>query len=214
MVTLLSSSSAVPDCWPGRLPMHSGSQCHSENFVNDHSARHPESVTIVTGWGDNQPASCANFLQRSWPISHYLIRALSSARTVGEYYDPARMPVGIVFFGDFIYSTFILLVAQQVIARTVGVGSWLAALGVFLGVQWVSDFLFYVFVSGLPRGTSRYVDFFQRYTREVGVGALVGDSLYGVVWLAASQAALSGVPVWGQLVAIVLFLFGTLMVSY
>ena len=148
------------------------------------------------------------------PISYYLIRALSSARTVGEYYDPGRMPVGVVFFGDFIYSTFILLIAQQVIGRTVGVGSWLAALGVFLGVQWISDFVFYLFVNALPRGTSRYVDFFQRYTREVGVGALVGDSLYGVVWLAGSQAALSGVPAWGQLVAIVLFLFGTLMVSY
>jgi hypothetical protein len=148
------------------------------------------------------------------PISYFLIQALSSARTVGEYYDPARMPVSVVFFGDYIYSTFILLIAQQVIGATVGFSSWLAGLGVFLGIQWISDFLFYLFVSGLPRGTSRYVDFFQRYTREVGVGALVGDSLYGVVWLGLSQAALTGVPAWGQLVAIVLLLFGTLMVSY
>ena len=149
------------------------------------------------------------------PISYFLIRALSGARTVAEYYDPARMPVSVVFFGDFIYSTFILLVAQQVIGYLLGsAGSWFAALAVFLGVQWVSDFAFYLFVSELPRGTSRYVDFFQRYTREVGVGALIGDSLYGVVWLALSQALLSGVPVWGQLVAIVLFLFGTLLVSY
>jgi hypothetical protein len=148
------------------------------------------------------------------PISYFLIRAMSQARTVGEYYDPARMPVGVVFFGDFIYSTFILLIAQQVIGR-VGLGaSWLPALGMFLGVQWISDFLFYLFVTALPRGTSRYVDFFQRYTREVGVGALIGDSLYGIVWLTLSQAALTGVPAWTQLVAIVLFLFGTLMVSY
>lgn len=149
------------------------------------------------------------------PISYFLIRAASSARTVGEYYDPARMPVGVVFFGDYIYSTFILLMAQQVIGRVLSAsGSWFTALAVFLGVQWLSDFIFYLFVSELPRGTSRYVDFFQRYTKEVGVGALVGDSLYGVVWLTLSQALMSGVPVWGQLVAIVLFLFGTLMVSY
>lgn len=150
------------------------------------------------------------------PVSYFLIRALSGARTVAEYYDPARMPVGVVFFGDYIYSTFILLVAQQVIGWALGAGgSWLAALGVFLGVQWLSDFAFYLFVSELPRGTSRYVDFFQRYTREVGVGALVGDSLYGIVWLGLSQWMLGGgVPVWGQLVAIVLLLFGTLMVSY
>ena len=140
---------------------------------------------------------------------------MSSARTVGEYYDPTRMPVPVVFFGDYIYSTFILLIAQQVIGRVLGsAASWLGALAVFLGVQWVSDFMFYLGVTALPRGTSRYVDFFQRYTKEVGVGALVGDSLYGIVWLALSQALMSGVPVWGQLVAIVLFLFGTLMVSY
>ena len=149
------------------------------------------------------------------PVSYFLIRAMSSARTVGEYYDPARMPVPVVFFGDYIYSTFILLIAQQVIGRVLGAAaSWLGALAVFLGVQWVSDFLFYLGVTALPRGTSRYVDFFQRYTKEVGVGALVGDSLYGIVWLALSQALMNGVPAWGQLVAIVLFLFGTLMVSY
>ena len=149
------------------------------------------------------------------PVSYFLIRALSKARTVGEYYDPARIPVGVVFFGDYIYSTFILLIAQQVIGRILGSsGSWPAALAVFLGVQWLSDFIFYLFVTALPRGTSRYVDFFQRYTGEVGVGALVGDSLYGVVWLGLSQALMNGVPAWGQLVAIVLFLFGTLMVSY
>jgi len=150
------------------------------------------------------------------PISYFLIRALSTARSVGEYYDPARMPVSVVFFGDYIYSTFILLVAQQVIGGVLGAaGSWLAALGVFLGVQWLSDFVFYLFVSGLPRGTSRYVDFFQRYTKEVGAGALVGDSLYGVVWLSLSQWMLGGgLPAWGQLTAIVLLLFGTLIVSY
>jgi len=60
------------------------------------------------------------------PVSYFLIRAASSARTVGEYYDPARIPVGVVFFGDYIYSTFILLVAQQVIGRVLGAsGSWL-----------------------------------------------------------------------------------------
>jgi hypothetical protein len=152
------------------------------------------------------------------PVSYFLIRALSGARTVGEYYDPVRMPVGVVFFGDYIYSTFILLVAQQVIGRLVGFGSgssWFAGLGLFLGVQWISDFLFYLFVSELPRGTSRYVDFFQRYTKEVGVGALIGDSLYGIVWLGLSQWILGGgLPVWGQLTTIVLLLFGTLMVSY
>lgn len=147
------------------------------------------------------------------PISYFLIRALSGARTVGEYYDPRRMPVSVVFFGDFIYSTFILLVAQALGAGVGLQGLW-KNLGMFLGVQWTSDYLWYLLVSALPKGTSRYVDFFQRYTREVGIGALVGDSLYGIVWLALAQGLVSFAPVWTQLAAIVLFMFGTLVVSY
>ena len=147
------------------------------------------------------------------PVSFFLIRATSKARTVGEYYDPQRMPVPVVFFGDFIYSTFILLVSQAVGAG-LGIRGIVANLGVFLGTQWTSDFLWYLLVSALPKGTSRYVDFFQRYTREVGVGALVGDSLYGLVWLALAQGLITYVPVWAQMAAIVLFMFGTLVVSY
>ena len=147
------------------------------------------------------------------PISYFLIRALSEARTVGEYYDPKRIPVAVVFFGDFIYSTFILLVSQA-LGAGVGARGLAANLGVFLGTQWTSDYMWYLLVSALPKGTSRYVDFFQRYTREVGVGALVGDSLYGLVWLALSQTMISFVPSWAQLATVVLFMFGTLVVSY
>ncbi len=151
------------------------------------------------------------------PISYFVIRALSGAKTVGEYYDPNRMPIPIVFFGDYIYSTFILLIAQQVIGwagptllRPTG---WIHALLLFLGIQWVSDFSFYQLISRVPPVT-RYIDFFQRYTKEVGVSAILGDSAYGVVWIALSQALASYVPAWLQITAITLFLFGTLVVSY
>lgn len=153
------------------------------------------------------------------PISYFVIRAASSAKTVGEYYDPKRIPVPIVFFGDYIYSTFILLIAQQAISATVGaptftsLSTWIHALLVFLGIQWVSDFSFYQLITRVPPVT-RYIDFFQRYTKEVSFSAILGDSAYGVVWLALSQALATYVPAWLQITAITLFLFGTLVVSY
>jgi hypothetical protein len=148
-----------------------------------------------------------------------VIRALSSAKTIGEYYDPKRMPIPVVFFGDYIYSTFILLIAQQVISPLVGapsftsLPSWIHALLVFLGVQWVSDFSFYQLITRVPPAT-RYIDFFQRYTKEVSFSAILGDSAYGVVWLSLSQALATYVPAWLQVTAITLFMFGTLVVSY
>lgn len=150
------------------------------------------------------------------PISYFVIRALSEAKTVGEYYDPKRMPVPIVFFGDFIYSTFLLLVAQQVIPMVLKSGSpWLMALAVFLGIQWIGDFSFYKLIQAIPsRSATRYVDFFQRYTKEVSVKAILGDSAYGIVWLTLAQTLQSYVSIPAQLTAIVLFLFGTLVVSY
>jgi hypothetical protein len=153
------------------------------------------------------------------PISYFVIRALSSAKTVGEYYDPKRMPIPIVFFGDYIYSTFILLIAQQVIGHVIGAPSftslttWIHALLAFLGVQWVSDFSFYQVITRVPPAT-RYIDFFQRYTKEVSVTAILGDSAYGVVWLSLAQALTTYIPSWLQITAITLFLFGTLVVSY
>jgi hypothetical protein len=150
------------------------------------------------------------------PISYLVIRALSEAKTIGEYYYPKRMPVPIVFFGDFIYSTFLLLVAQQVIPMVLKGGSpWLMALAVFLGIQWIGDFSFYKLITAIPsRSATRYVDFFQRYTKEVSVNAILGDSAYGIVWLTLAQTLQSYVSVPAQLTAIVLFLFGTLVVSY
>jgi len=148
------------------------------------------------------------------PISYFVIRALSSAKTVGEYYDPKRMPIPVVFFGDYIYSTFILLIAQQLIGSFLGPrASWFHALLVFLGFQWVSDFSFYKLITAVPPVT-KYIDFFQRYTKEVSVGAILGDSAYGVVWLSLAQALETYVPKWLQVTAITLFLFGTLVVSY
>jgi len=153
------------------------------------------------------------------PISYYVIPAYSRSKTVAEYYDIRRTPVAMVVFGDYIYSTFLFLVAQAVIAATVGtpallsVGMWLVCFGIFTAIQWCGDLGFYAIVSRLPK-TGKYIDFFQRYGKEVGLSAPFGDSVYGLCWFLLTQMVAMSAPYWSQVAAIVLFMFGTLVLSY
>ena len=153
------------------------------------------------------------------PITYAIYPSLLKAKTVQEYYDPTKLPFAIVAFGDYIYSTFLFLIALAIIpmvfknpASTTAV-DWCLRLLLFFIVQWIGDFLFYIIVQKLPPFT-RYIDFFQRYTNEVGVGALIGDSVYGLGWFLLTQCIASYASPHAMLTTIVLFLFGTLLVSY
>jgi hypothetical protein len=153
------------------------------------------------------------------PISYFVIPAFSHSKSVAEYYDMRRTPVAMVVFGDYIYSTFLFLVAQAVIAQTIGTPAslsildWLRCFGIFTAVQWSGDLTFYSIISQLPK-TSKYIDFFQRYGKEVGISAPIGDSIYGLCWFLLMQGVAMFAPYWSQVTAIVLFMFGTLVLSY
>ena len=49
---------------------------------------------------------------------------------------------------------------------------------------------------------------------DVGIGAPIGDSLYGLVWFLTTQFVATSVPQWLQVTLITLFMFVTLVVSY
>lgn len=49
-----------------------------------------------------------------------------------------------------------------------------AAICVF--IQIIFDFLFYIFFTIVPKGSNHMLDFFKGYSKEVGAGALLGDS--------------------------------------
>ena len=153
------------------------------------------------------------------PISYFIFPALFKAKTTQEYYNPAKFPFAIVAFGDYIYSTFLLLIAQQTITSFSGPAapanwlSWFGRLAGFIGVQWTGDLAFWQIIKNLPL-KNKYVDFFQRYGADVGIGAPIGDSLYGLVWLLTTQFVASAVPQWLQVTLITLFMFVTLVVSY
>lgn len=153
------------------------------------------------------------------PISYHVIPAFSGSKTVAEYYDIRKTPVAMVVFGDYIYSTFLLLVTQGIIPLVLGTSAslsvltWIMCFAIFVAVQWVGDLSFYTIVSQLPK-TGKYIDFFQRYGKEVGLSAPFGDSVYGLCWFLLTQGVAMGAPYLSQVTAIVLFIFGTLVLSY
>jgi hypothetical protein len=156
------------------------------------------------------------------PISYKLFPALFKATTTQEYYNPRNFSFATVAAGDFLYSTMLFLVAQQVIGGLFGTSSgvkglsdWIQRLVTFIGIQWVGDLSFYGIVKSLPsKWTPRYLEFFKRYGAQVGIGAPIGDSLYGIVWLSLTQWMATNVPTWLQWFLIVSFLFLTLIVSF
>jgi hypothetical protein len=153
------------------------------------------------------------------PISYYVIPYLMKSPTVQEYYNHKQIPFPIVASGDFLYSVGLFLVAQQVISLVfAGVPSlnpvgWLLRFLIFIGVQWAGDFTWYKIITNIKPST-KYIDFFQRYTKQVGSGALIGDSLYGLIWFSVAQLLAIFSPSWIQVFLIIMFLFGTIVASY
>jgi uncharacterized protein YacL len=43
-------------------------------------------------------------------------------------------------------------------------------------VQIIHDYLFYIVFNSLPYGYNKMLDFFKEYAKEVGIGAIIGDS--------------------------------------
>ena len=48
--------------------------------------------------------------------------------------------------------------------------------GLALGIQIIHDISFYLLFSSVPQGYNAMLDFFKLYAKEVGVGAIIGDS--------------------------------------
>lgn len=155
------------------------------------------------------------------PISYYIFPAIFKASTTQEYYNRKVFNFGQVAFGDYIYSTILFLIAQYVITAWFGTSTpgnwteWIKRLSTFLGIQWAGDLTFYGIVKNIPHQyTNRYIDFFQRYGKEVGIGAPIGDSMYGIVWFLIMQLITAQLSTWSQTLLITTFLFGAFMASF
>ena len=155
------------------------------------------------------------------PISYKLFPAVFRAKTTQEYYNHRNFSFATVATGDFLYSTMLFLVAQFTIGKYFGseqvatVYDWIKRLLIFIGIQWAGDLSFYGIVKSLPdKWTPRYLDFFKRYGADVGIGAPIGDSIYGIIWLSLTQLIATFAAPWIQTFLITTFLFLTLIVSY
>lgn len=155
------------------------------------------------------------------PISYFIFPAIFKAATTQEYYNPRKFPFAVVAFGDYIYSTMLWIIAVVLIGTLRGTGAptdwleWFKRLGIFIGVQWVGDLSFYGFITQIKKVyTNKYIDFFARYGKEVGIGAPIGDSLYGATWFLTTQFVASNMAAWMQTLAIATFGFIALMFSF
>ncbi len=108
--------------------------------------------------------------------------------TINEYYT--RVPTYIVVLGDFLYSTLIFLIALALYRyitqkQSVSLNDWWIFIIIFVCVQWTLDLTWALVVKSLVSNgiTNRYLDFFNRYANEVGIKAVIGDTMYGLCWL-------------------------------
>ena len=53
--------------------------------------------------------------------------------------------------------------------------------GVCVAIQIIFDFLFYIFFTMIPSGSNDMLDYFKGYSKEVGAGALLGDSFLVII---------------------------------
>lgn len=153
------------------------------------------------------------------PITYAVIPKLSQSSTVQEYYNHKKVPFPVVVSGDYLYSLLLFLIAQQVISAVFGnpstltITAWIQRFFTFCVVQWIGDFSWYKLITNIE-SSSTYIDFFKRYTKQVGASAIIGDSLYGLIWFSLTQFIASFCPMWLQIAFIVTFVFGTLVVSF
>lgn len=143
-------------------------------------------------------------------------RIFTNIPTYQEYYR--KMPSWVPVSGDYLYSTLIFLTAQWVFPwvapKTPTVPPLVLFALIFVGLQWVYDLLWATLVLWLPSDTSRYIAFFQRYIRQAGFNAAIGDSIYILAWLAIAWLLLRYVPLSVALYILLAALFLWLVVRY
>jgi hypothetical protein len=142
---------------------------------------------------------------------------VASSKTYIEYYT--KLPSWVPITGDFLYSTLIFLTAQWVFPWVSGLfGASIPPLAAFvltfIGTQWVYDLTYGFIVSRLPSTTSKYVDFFQRYMKEFGFLAAIGDTLYGLAWIALTWFLLRYVPLSVAIYLLIAAIFLWIVVKY
>ena len=118
----------------------------------------------------------------------------ATGKTTAEYYRD--LPKWVTVGGDYVYSTLIFLTALWIfsyVRRNPSFSSIPWFFVVFIITQLVFDITYATIIQMIPAHT-RYIDYFQRYIREMGLFAALGDTLYGIAWLLILWFMLTYVP--------------------
>jgi hypothetical protein len=94
-------------------------------------------------------------------------------KSLEEWYKKYRLSAMIA---DILIGVLYILLGRYIVYKSglqVGLTAF-AAICVF--IQIIFDFLFYIFFTIIPKGSNNMLDFFKGYSKEVGAGALLGDS--------------------------------------
>jgi hypothetical protein len=96
-----------------------------------------------------------------------------TTKTLGGWYKKYRLSAMIA---DILIGVLYILLGRYLVYKSgleVGLTAF-AAICVF--IQIIFDFLFYILFTSIPKGSNDMLDFFKGYSKEVGTGALLGDS--------------------------------------
>ena len=94
-------------------------------------------------------------------------------KSLEEWYKKYRLSAMIA---DILIGVLYILLGRYLVYKSglqVGLTAF-AAICVF--IQIIFDFLFYILFTIVPKGSNHMLDFFKGYSKEVGAGALLGDS--------------------------------------
>jgi hypothetical protein len=106
-------------------------------------------------------------------------------KSLEEWYKKYRLSAMIA---DILIGVLYILLGRYLVYKS-GVNIGLTAFaGICVFIQVIFDLLFYVFFTIVPRGSNDMLDFFKGYSKEVGAGALLGDSV--LVIMAVTISAL------------------------
>lgn len=142
-----------------------------------------------------------------------LFPRIYKGKSVFEYYR--KLPSWIPISGDFLYSTLILIVAQFIF-KYINPINYKIPIFVFILIvmQWIFDLIYSTIILNLPSTTSKYINFFQRYIKEVGFGAVISDSIYLLIWLLITWLLLKYVPINIATFILIFILFIWLVIGY
>ena len=95
-------------------------------------------------------------------------------KSLEEWYKKYRLSAMIA---DVLIGVLYILLGRYLVYKSgVNVGLTVFA-GICVFIQVIFDFLFYIFFTIVPKGSNNMLDFFKGYSKEAGVGALLGDSV-------------------------------------